>query len=597
MAGRGRSQAIKNPAAEAVAAGWTLARSHPMFTYIAGSMGIYRRPSDLPANGWAQVDSANGSVDVHPTRLADPNEWAWVFAHLMLHLGFGHTHPLKSWVDVPASIASDVAVDRFQQTMKFGRSPLILPVNLPSGREDSLAELWRSGTIPPEFFGCGVAGSANCVTRGTVNKWRGEIDWERSFALGLTNAVAAAVDVAGGARSSLLDPSAKLKPWDRARKWFLSAYPLLGATMATLTIVADADLARGWDIPIAAVDPTAGELYVNPLAQYSEREWRFILAHEALHAALAHHSRVGGRDSYLFNLATDFVINGWLVEMGIGEMPEGLLFDPQFKGQSSEEVYDRITTDARRYRKLATLRGRDKPDILANGGRVSSTGAGVDLDELLRRSLGTGLDLHLSQGRGTLPAALVSEIRALAQPPLRWDVELARWFEEMFPALEPTQTFARPSRRQSATPDIPRPGWLTPEVPVDVRTFGVVLDTSLSMNATLLGKALGAIASYARMHDVPAVRVVYCDAVAYDAGYIDVDDIAGRVQVRGRGGTILQPGVDLIERAEDFPPDGPILVITDGQCDVLRIRRTHAFLTPAGATLPFRPKGPVFRFE
>jgi hypothetical protein len=283
--------------------------------------------------------------------------------------------------------------------------------------------------------------------------------------------------------------------------------------------------------------------------------------------------------------------------MGIGEMPEGLLFDPQFKGHSSEEVYDRIATDARRYRKLATLRGRDKPDILASGGRVSSAGAGVDLDELLRRSLGTGLDLHVSQGRGTLPAALVSEIRALAQPPLRWDVELARWFEEMFPALEPTQTYARPSRRQSATPDIPRPGWITPEVPVDVRTFGVVLDTSLSMNATLLGKALGAIASYARMHDVPAVRVVYCDAVAYDAGYIDVDDIAGRVRVRGRGGTILQPGVDLIERAEDFPSDGPILVITDGQCDVLRIRRSHALLIPAGATLPFRPKGPVFRFE
>ena len=72
--------------------------------------------------------------------------------------------------------------------------------------------------------------------------------------------------------------------------------------------------------------------------------------------------------------------------------------------------------------------------------------------------------------------------------------------------------------------------------------------------------------------------------------------IADRVRVRGRGGTVLQPGIDLLERAADFPKDGPILVITDGFCeDTLRIRRDHAFLVPRGNALPFRPKGPVFR--
>ncbi|MET8866746.1 hypothetical protein ABZW11_27715 [Nonomuraea sp. NPDC004580] len=67
--------------------------------------------------------------------------------------------------------------------------------------------------------------------------------------------------------------------------------------------------------------------------------------------------------------------------------------------------------------------------------------------------------------------------------------------------------------------------------------------------------------------------------------------------MRGRGGTILQPGVRLLERADDFPPDGPILLITDGECDVLRIRREHAFLIPQGAALPFRPRGPVFHLK
>ncbi|MFB7613761.1 hypothetical protein [Kitasatospora sp. NPDC056181] len=57
------------------------------------------------------------------------------------------------------------------------------------------------------------------------------------------------------------------------------------------------------------------------------------------------------------------------------------------------------------------------------------------------------------------------------------------------------------------------------------------------------------------------------------------------------------PGVDLLERAEDFPPGGPVPVITDGECDVLRVRREHAHLGPQGAVLPFTPRGPVFRMR
>ena len=157
----------------------------------------------------------------------------------------------------------------------------------------------------------------------------------------------------------------------------------------------------------------------------------------------------------------------------------------------------------------------------------------------------------------------------LEHPPLPWDARLARWFDEFVPSPQRSRSYARPSRRQAGTPDIPRPGWRYPDELVERCTFGVVLDTSGSMDHRLLGKALGAIASYAAARDVPAARVVFCDAAAYDARISSpVDDIAGRVRVRGRGGTVLQPGIDLLERAQDFPPSAPILVITDADCDV-----------------------------
>ena len=73
--------------------------------------------------------------------------------------------------------------------------------------------------------------------------------------------------------------------------------------------------------------------------------------------------------------------------------------------------------------------------------------------------------------------------------------------------------------------------------------------------------------------------------------------LAGRVRVKGRGGTILQPAVDLLETADNFPKDGPLLIITDGWCDKLHIHREHAFLLPVGRDLPFVPRGKVFRIQ
>ncbi len=234
-------------------------------------------------------------------------------------------------------------------------------------------------------------------------------------------------------------------------------------------------------------------------------------------------------------------------------------------------------------------------------GRCCSTSAHprdwVDLDDFYRRGLVQGLDLHVGGERGLLPAGLVQEIRALAHPPVPWDARLARWFDEFVPRPEPVRTYARPARRQASTPDIPRAGRYFPPEQVTRCTFGVVLDTSGSMSTRLLGKALGAVASYADARDVPAARVVFCDAAAYDAGYLPPAEIAGRVRVHGRGGTVLQPGIDLLQRADDFPSTAPVLVITDGYCDVLRVRTEHAYLVPEGASLPFTPRGPVFRLR
>ncbi len=118
------------------------------------------------------------------------------------------------------------------------------------------------------------------------------------------------------------------------------------------------------------------------------------------------------------------------------------------------------------------------------------------------------------------------------------------------------------------------------------RTFGVILGTSGSMDRNLPAKALGAISGYSISRDVPRVRVVFCDAATYDQGYMAPEDIAESVKIRGRGGTVLQPAVTLLENAADFPKDGPILIITDGYCDPRNLSNIKQLDLSGPQTLP-----------
>ena len=572
-----RHRPKRDPWEVARADGLKRAAMHPVFRHLAGEYTTSDADTLLDADAWVRV-AGDGQLLHHPKRQAASEQWTWHFAHALLHYGLGHHDPVVSGAlrrDRPHGVACCVVVNRLLKALGIGGGPYGL--EYPDGDERTLAAAWRERGVPPHLTLIGSAGAASDLVGDPEppSHWRPTSPVEE-LAQGLAEAVSAAVDRAAGAGDDAGER--RRQPWTLAMSWFATSFPLLGGVAAGFKVIADADLCRRFDISIAAVDADLAEIYVNPLAHLSRAEWTFVLAHEMLHAGLRHGPRALGRDAYLWNVACDYVVNGWLVELGVGELCDGALHDPTLRGMSAEAVYDRVVNDARRFRKLATLRGTSVGDVLGTPLPLPREAmGGIDLDAFYRRALTTGLAHHASSRRGLVPAGLVEEIHVLSQPPLTWDVELARWFEQHVRSPEPIRTYARASRRQASTPDIPRPGRYVPESLELGCTFGVILDTSASMPRELLGKALGAIASYAAAKDVAAARVVFCDAAIHDAGYLPVEDIAGRVQVRGRGGTVLQPAVRYLEQAEDFPRDGPILVITDGECDPLSIRRDHAF--------------------
>jgi predicted metal-dependent peptidase len=608
-------------AAEKYNEGYWAVYGEPLFTGLLSAANVVREEKQnhhCPPDGWAVV-TTNADIFVNPYRMAEPEEWQYILAHCLLHLGFGHFQEKQD--SLHWNVACDRVIARFLQEFKFGKPPQEMkePIDADTRDEQKLfGQLLQSNlTEGLQIYSTAGVGHEDMVFEPERNWVPKKPDWEALFGEGLSNAVTHVVNKVSGRYNDVGDHAKS--DGDHCKTWFLNHFPLLGALAVTFEVIEDSTLCQRMNISVAAVDAEIGKIYMNPASfapQWDRHqrnlEYRFVMAHELLHVALRHHARRQGRDPFLWNVACDYVINSWLIEMDVGAMPQfGLLYDPELKGLNAEAVYDRIANDLRMYRKrpslqsklkreFTTFRGKGGCDIL-DGSMPDwwAQGDGTTLDDFYRRALSQGFQYHVQCGRGLLPAGLIEEIMAVGRPAIPWDVELAQWFDAHFPPLESHRTYARPSRRQSSTPDIPRPRYVKEPVDEKTRTFGVVLDTSGSMERELLAKALGSIASYAIARDVPQVRVVFCDAHPYDQGYMPPESIAGRVKVKGRGGTILTPGVTLLEQAEDFPDSGPILIITDTECDRVTVKmpREHAFLVPRGKRLPFHTHAPVFYVE
>lgn len=583
-----------------------LFKNHSLFGRIYGINIWFRDNRNAPAC------TVNGKGEIIINRKVkqelSAGEWFYLIAHQYLHSAFGHFDQdklpertlaigeEKDWLDEKCwKLACDLYNRKFLKDMRIGNCPFpeesfdigsmdergIYKYLLENGWTEALQE--EAATMSRLVTMEGLS-HPNVYAKKNPDR--------EAFAKALAEVVRDVLRNAGEeAGNSSCSERVRL-----AKEWFISHYPLLGGLAAGFQIQEDYGICCREEIQIAAVDIEEGMIFLNPAARLEMEELKFVLAHEFLHAALLHHERCQGRDAYLWNVACDYIINGWLVELGVGCMPEGALYDPALKDLSAESIYDRLVGDLRRARKLLTLRGYGKGDVITGGYHGGREGKlGRNLEDFYKEAIRQGLEFHESSRRGCLPAGLVEEIRAIGMPPIPWDVQLAQWFEDYFPLPEKYRSYARPSRRQGSSPDIPRPRLTDLDREERSRTFGVVIDTSASMSVKMLAMALGSIASFATSREVPLVRVIFCDAAAYDAGYIRPEELTEQIEVKGRGGTRLQPGVDCLLQAKNFPKDGPLLIITDGEVESdLRVKREHAFLIPKGKRLPFRSWGKVF---
>jgi predicted metal-dependent peptidase len=217
----------------------------------------------------------------------------------------------------------------------------------------------------------------------------------------------------------------------------------------------------------------------------------FVLAHEICHVVYAHLGRRNHRDPMLWNMGTDYVINGMLTQEKLGTMPtkpviikdgehKGSqrvgLYDAKYLGWTSEAVYDDLIK--RGVQKQLTLDvhlelGKDGQN---RAGQDAMKGQGIpievseeDLKQIQEELKSKVLQAaQAAQAAGKLPAAVARLIDGLVEPKINWRDYIRECIQSQLTA---DYAYHRPNRRHHGSdvifPSLLREEQIDVEVSID----------------------------------------------------------------------------------------------------------------------------------
>jgi predicted metal-dependent peptidase len=381
-----------------------------------------------------------------------------------------------------------------------------------------------------------------------------------------------------------------------AKSRLLIRHPFYGVLASYMTPVeCDASITE-----TMAVD--GKHLFFNPpfVDSLSDPELDFVTAHEASHLAYKHHVRMGQRDARQWNEAADFRINGDLVAQRVGTAPKGALIDPQFDGMGAEEIYAARAAQARKKAKEEQGQqsspasgnasgGAAKPGNDASG-KPSTAGApaqgkdgkpvpgqgqagagvphgmgGIIAPATAKEAEESALDWDIrvtraasvaaSRNAGTMPGDAARMVKEAREPVVDYRQVLADLINSR---VASDYSFTRPNRRLISQ------GYYLPGLVVDgLEHLIFAVDTSGSMDATMLANSAAEVIGAMEGGKVQRLTVLFCDAAIRGVQEFEKgEDI--KLAPRGGGGTRFSPVMRWIE--ENAPDATALVYLTDMEC-------------------------------
>ena len=323
----------------------------------------------------------------------------------------------------------------------------------------------------------------------------------------------------------------------RARISLLKTHPFWAALSLKLEPVFTTD------VDIASTD--GRKIYINP--HYAERAdenlMRYVIYHETAHCAYGHLWRMGNRDAYWWNIASDiqihlvglaekFRVDDRVIE-GIEKLLRRLVKRSMesFRDCSAEKTYDILVEALKKKRKKPTH--DDASRACACGDKCFEKPAPGDGGaDALAHEWQAAIE-EAATLVGSSPGSLKELIRPAGKTRVDWRTLLAEFFTR---SISEEPTWVPPNRRF-----VHAGQYLPSSTHVQIGEIAIALDTSGSISKKMLESALAEINSL-RATFRCSVHLFQADAATQSYAFFDeYEPLPEMVEVCGRGGTSFNP--------------------------------------------------------
>lgn len=361
------------------------------------------------------------------------------------------------------------------------------------------------------------------------------------------------------------------------RQQMVMLYPFIGNVLMKLNIVPIRDVR----CRTASTDGTNIYFDIAFLAELTEQERFFVLAHEVWHNVMLHFGRRQGRDINIFNIATDLEVNQILLKEKL-RGPSNICWPNMYNvpaNLSAEEYYELLIKQQNNIKnktnksKLAgqfdkhQFEDTEPNDSSFEGDTYDKYGkVGFDDDynpsvskdavEKMREKVISAAQQY-EKCKGKLPGHIETIVNKLKEPEIRWQEVLAQFVTKCFGEK---RMWSPPNRRhiwhdtylQSRRGEIVK-------IAVGIDTSG----STVNDISKFLGELNGLMNTFGRYE----IHLIECDTeVTNYKLYTDGEQLQfnGKdgFSVHGGGGTTLHPIFDYI-KDNNFDVDS-ICIFTDG---------------------------------